>query len=148
LGELTEAQINRAFKWAANGAIRAAYAGLKEDFIAQMPRNLLHHRLRRHLMQGTGLGSGNLWFGYNPMTVTRSNSRSTGHGIQTARHFYLNGFYLENKAYKRVGRARIPIQPISEEFEEEPIQKAFKASMNTLERVFDELFARYLKDLT
>lgn len=107
--------------------------------------DVLRYRMRTLRRGGGGARDAALWFGLNPIALTHLDPREVARGVRGGPAYVKGGFIAKGQAFKRKGRARLPIERA-----EFPIQQKADAVLDSIvdgaefQRRFLDTFEREL----
>ena len=107
--------------------------------------DVLRYRIRTLRRGGGGDRSASLWFGLNPIALTHLNPREVARGVKGGPAYVKGGFLAKGQAFKRRGKARLPIERATLPIQEQA-DKALDAVVAGIEfeRRFLDTFEREL----
>lgn len=111
--------MQQAARVAANRAIRFGRAQIARGLSARLglPQGVLAKRMRERKANARTKRA-SLWLGLNPVNVASLNPRKTSSGLRAGRNLYPGAFVARGRyggkvAYRRAGKARVPLEPVS-----------------------------------
>ncbi len=133
---------------AAKRAVRNTTDRVRDDSISEFVRvsglRISQIRGRLFLRYKYSSGFGRVWWGLNPINLSRLNPRQTKRGVKAGPVFVEDGFLPGGKfgksVFKRVGKERLPIQRQEFRIDDLGVQVIRDTIEPTVERIFMEEF--------